>query len=142
MVVVVVADSHIFSVLSLQLKKLRRHKSAIDLSNANPACGHKELRRSTGHMMVTSRYIQYSDQQRSKSRQKLSDSTSNGTDQCQNGSSKLLTPYREQRRSTRIAVAYPRPAFSATKRTYFAPTSSDQQVQVYQGYTCTEIRKI
>ena len=41
---------HTFSVLSLQLKKLRRHnKSAIDLSNANPACDHKEVRRSTGH---------------------------------------------------------------------------------------------
>ena len=62
---------HIFSVLlSLQLKKLRRHnKSALDLSNANnPACGHKEVRRSTGHIMVTTRY---SDQQGSKSRQKV-----------------------------------------------------------------------
>ena len=34
---------HIFSVLSLQLKKLRRHKSAINLSNANPTRGHKEV---------------------------------------------------------------------------------------------------
>ena len=60
---------HTFSVLSLQLKKLRRHnKSAIDLSNANPACGHKNVRRSTGHIMVTTRY---SDQQGSKSRQKV-----------------------------------------------------------------------
>ena len=60
---------HTFSVLSLQLKKLRRHnKSAIDLSNANPACGHKEERRSTGHIMLTTRY---SDQQGSKSRQKV-----------------------------------------------------------------------
>ena len=40
----------------------------------------------------------------------------------------FLTPYREQPRSTRIVVAYPRPAFSATKRTNFAPTSFDQQV--------------
>ena len=30
--------------------------------------------------------------------------TSNGTDQCQNGSSNLLTPYREQPRWTRIVV--------------------------------------
>ena len=60
---------HTFSVLSLRLKKLRRHnKSAIDLSNANPACGHKEVRRSTGHIIVTTRY---SDQQGSKSRQKV-----------------------------------------------------------------------
>ena len=33
------------------------------------------------------------------------------------GSSNFLTPYREQPRSTRIVVAYPRPAFSATKQT-------------------------
>ena len=60
---------HTISALSLQLKKLRCHnKSAIDLSNANPACGHKEVRRSTGHIMVTTRY---SDQQGSKSRQKV-----------------------------------------------------------------------
>ena len=60
---------HTFSVLSLQLKKLRRYnKSAIDLSNANPACGHKEVRRSTAHIMVTTRY---SDEQGSKSRQKV-----------------------------------------------------------------------
>ena len=58
-----------FSVLSLQLKKLRRrNKSAIDLSNANPACGHKEVLRSTGHIVVTTRY---SDQQGSKSRQNV-----------------------------------------------------------------------
>ena len=43
---------HTFSVLSLQLKKLRLHKkSVIDLSNANPARGHKDVRRSTGHIM-------------------------------------------------------------------------------------------
>ena len=73
---------------------------------------------------------------------KLCDSTSNGTDQYQNGSSNLLTPYREQPRSTRNVVAYPRPAFSAKKRKNYAPTSFDQQVQVSQGHTCIEIRKI
>ena len=59
-----------FSVLSLQLKKLRWHnRSVIDLSIANPACGHKEVTRSTGHIMVATRY---SDQQeQSKSRQKV-----------------------------------------------------------------------
>ena len=125
---------HSFSVLSLQLKKLRQHnKSATDLSNANPACGHKEVRRSTGHIMVPTRY---SDQQGSKSQQiVICDSTSNGTDQHQNGSSNLLTPYQEQPRSTRIVVAYPRPAFSATKRTNYASTSFDQRVQVSQGHT-------
>ena len=36
---------HAFSVLFLQLKKLRGHNdSAIDLSNDNPARGHKEVR--------------------------------------------------------------------------------------------------
>ena len=44
--------------------------------------------------------------------------------QYQNGSSNLLTPYyREQPRSTRIAVAYPRPVFSATNWTNYAPTN-------------------
>ena len=43
--------------------------------------------------------------------------------------------YREQPRSTRIVVAYPRPAFSATNRTNYVPTSFDQQVQVSQSHT-------
>ena len=64
------------------------------------------------------------------------------TDQYQNGSKNLLTPYREQLRSTRNVAAYPRPAFSAKKRKHYAPTSFDQQVQVSQGHYCTEIRKI
>ena len=58
--------------------------------------------------------------------------TSNDTDHFQNVSSNLLTPYREQPRSTRIIVAYPRPAFSATKRTNHAPISFGQQTQVSQ----------
>ena len=59
---------HTFSVLSLQLKKLRGHnKSTIYLSNnVNPACGHKNVPSSTGHIVVTTRY---SDLQGSKSRQ-------------------------------------------------------------------------
>ena len=32
------------------------NESAIDLSNANPARGHKEVPRSTGHIVVTARY--------------------------------------------------------------------------------------
>ena len=66
---------------------------------------------------------------------KLCSSTNNGTDQYQNGSSNLLTPYREQPRPTRNVVAYPRPAFSAKNWENYAPTSFDQQVQVYQGHT-------
>ena len=73
---------------------------------------------------------------------KLCDSSSNGTDQYQNGSSNLLTPYREQPRSTRIVVASPRPAFSATNRTNCAPTSFDQQVQVSQGHILNKNKEI
>ena len=51
MVVLVYSLIHTFSVLYLQLKKLRRYnKSVINLSNANPDRGHQELRRSTGHI--------------------------------------------------------------------------------------------
>ena len=80
---------HTFSVLSLQLKKTTvtqqvRHRHVVvvvffTLINrpqpypviyvvANPVRGHKEVPRSTGHIMVTTRY---SDQQGSKSRQKI-----------------------------------------------------------------------
>ena len=56
---------------------------------------------------------------------------------------KTVTPYiyREQPRSTWIVVAYPRPAFSATKRTNYVPTSFDQQVQVSQGHTSYKKKK-
>ena len=141
---------HTFSVLHLQLKKLRCHyQSAKDLSNANPARGHSEARRSAGYIMVTARY---SNQQGSKSRQnpacqvqptenignlsadtksflalgglhkdKLCDilqatAPTNVETVHQNS----LIPYREQPRSSRIVVAYPRPAFSATKWTNHA----------------------
>ena len=68
-------------------------------------------------------------------------STSNGTDQYQNGSSNLLTLYREQPRSTRNVVAYSRPAFSAKNRKNYAPTSFDQQVQDSQGHTLYRNKK-
>ena len=61
---------------------------------------------------------------------------------CRNGSSNLLAPYREQPRSTRIVVAYPRPAFSATERTDHAPISFDQQVQVSQGHRSCRCKEI
>ena len=100
---------------------------------ANPVRGHIEVRRSTSHIMVKTRY---SDQQGSKSRQKVMRLYK----QWHRSISKrfIKPPYyihREQLRSTRIAVAYPRPAFSATNRTNCVPTSFDQQVQVFQGHT-------
>ena len=90
--------------------------------------------------MVTTRY---SDQQGSKSRQKVMRLYK----QWHRPISKrfIKPPYsiREQPRSTRNVVANPRPAFSAKNRKNYAPTSFDQQVQVSQGHTfCTEIRKI
>ena len=67
--------------------------------------------------------------------------TRNGTDQCQNGSSNLLTPCREQSRSARIVLAYPRPAFSATKRTNHARISFDNKPKFLTATRYTEIRK-
>ena len=45
-------------------------------------------------------------------------------------SKRFLTPYREQPRSTRNVVAYPRPAFSAKKRKNYAPTSYVENVRI------------
>ena len=84
---------------------------------ANPVRGHKEvIPRSTGHIiMVTTRY---SDQQGSKSRQKVMRLYKRWHRPITKRFIKTsFTPYREQPRSTRIVVAYPRPAFSATNRT-------------------------
>ena len=56
-VLAVVVGSQIRRIVP-QLKKVRRHnESAIDRSKVNPARGHKEVRRSTGHIIVTIRYI-------------------------------------------------------------------------------------
>ena len=139
---------HTFSVLSLRLKKLRRrNKSAIDLSNANPACGHKKVRRSTGHIMVTTCY---SDQQGSKSQQKvvrlckqwhrpiskrfikppysISRATSTDSECCR------LDP-------TRNVVAYPRPAFSAKNRKNTLQPVLINKSKFLKATHCSEIRK-
>ena len=90
--------------------------------------------------MVTTRY---SDQQGSKSRQKVMRLYKRWHRPISKRFIKPPYSIREQPRSTRNVVAYPRPAFSAKKRKNYAPTSFDQQVQVSQGHTfCTEIRKI
>ena len=53
-----------------------------------------------------------------------------------------FTPYREQPRSTRIAVAYPRPAFSATNRTNtFQPVLINNS-KFLKATHRTKIRKI
>ena len=53
-----------------------------------------------------------------------------------------FTPYREQPRSTRIVVAYPRPAFSATNRTHtFQPVLINNS-KFLKATHRTKIRKI
>ena len=53
-----------------------------------------------------------------------------------------FTPYREQPRSTRIVVAYPRPAFSATNRTNtFQPVLSNNS-KFLKATHRTKIRKV
>ena len=90
--------------------------------------------------MVTTRY---SDQQGSKSRQKVMRLYKRWHRPISKRFIKPPYSIREQPRLTRNVVAYPRPAFSAKNRKNYAPTSFDQQVQVSQGHTfCTEIRKI
>ena len=125
----------------LQLKKLQGHnKSAIDLSNANPAHGHEDIPRSTSHIMVTTRY---SDQQEFKSRKNVMRLYSgNGTDQYQNDSPKLLTPYREQPRSTRIVVAYPRLASCLSNKTDNHQPALINQSKFIKATYRIKIRKI
>ena len=54
-----------------------------------------------------------------------------------------FTPYREQLRSTRIVVAYPRPAFSATNRTNtFQPVLINNNSKFLKATHRTKIRKI
>ena len=54
-----------------------------------------------------------------------------------------FTPYREQHRSTRIVVAYPRPAFSATNRTNtFQPVLINNYSKFLKAAHRTKIRKI
>ena len=130
---------HTFSVLSLQLKKLRRrNKSAIDRSNANPACGQKEVRRSTGHIMVTTCY---SDQQGSKSRQKVMRLYK----QWHRPISKrfIKSPYSISRATSIDSECCRLPTTSVLgKKTEKLPsTSFDQQVQVSQGHTSYRNKK-
>ena len=53
-----------------------------------------------------------------------------------------FTPYREQPRSTRIVVAYPRPAFSATNRTNTFQPVLIHNSKFFKATHRTKIRKI
>ena len=73
---------------------------------------------------------------------KLCDSTSNDTDQYQNGSSNLLTPYIS--RATSIdsdCCRLPTTSVLSNKPDKYVPTSFDQQVQVSQGHTSYKNKK-
>ena len=53
-----VTDSQIKRIVLATEETAVTHKSAIlDLSNANPTNGHKEVRRSTGYIMLTVRLL-------------------------------------------------------------------------------------
>ena len=130
---ITVVDSHI-----------QRIVLATEETTVTQQVSHRPIkcRRSTGHIMVTTRYSDQRDPNRDK---KLCGSTSNGTDQYQNGSSNLLTPYREQPRSTRNVVAYPRPTFSAKKRKNYGKITLQpvliNKSKILKATHCTEIRK-
>ena len=108
----------------------------------NPFYREKCLMRGPSNQVIKSDSEKFSSSRRVTRRQVMRHFTSNGIEQCQNGLlSNLLTPYRKQPRPTQIVVAYPRSAFSATKRTHHAPISFAQQVQVSQDAYLIEIRK-
>ena len=105
---------------------------------ANPVLrGHKEVARSTGHIMVTTRY---SDQQGSKSRQKVMRLYNRWHRPIAKRFIKLpllhiessldrlglLSPTHDQRSQTSVL---------SNKSDKHVPTSFDQQFQVSQGYT-------
>ena len=141
LLLIVVVDSHIQRiVLATEETTVTQQVSHRPIKRQSRLWSHKEVRRSTGHIMVTTRY---SDQQGSKSRQKVMRLYKRWHRPISKRFIKPPYSIREQPRSTRNVVAYPRPAFSAKNRKNYAPTSFDQQVQVSQGHTfCTEIRKI
>ena len=96
----------------------------------NPSYREKCLMRCPSNQVIKSYSEKCFSSQRATRRQVMRYFTSNDIEQCQNGLSNLLTPYRKQPRPTQIVVAYPRPAFSATKRTHYAPISFAQQARV------------
>ena len=133
---VVVVDSHI-----------QRIVLATEETTVTEQVSHRPIKyqsrlwsqRSTGHIMVTTRY---SDQQASKSRQKVMRLYKQWHRPISKRFIKPSYSIREQPRWTRNVVAYPRPAFSAKKTEKYAPTSFDQQVQVSQGRTLYRNKKI
>ena len=106
-----------------------RRERVRDLSNTNPARGHKEVRTIKCQSCLWSqRGTKVNGSHRGDNSLLRPTGIQIMTKNCstlqamaptkyQNGSSDLLTSYREQPRSTRIVIAYPQPTFSAAKRT-------------------------
>ena len=120
----------------------RTSRCAADLSNANPACGHKEVRRSTGHIMVTTRY---SDQQGSKSRQKVMRLYKQWHRPISKRS--IKPPYSISRATSIDSECCRLPTTNVLSnkpekiRKNYAPTSFDQQVQDSQGHALYRNKK-
>ena len=89
---------------------------------ANPVRGHKEVPRSTGHMMVTTRYSDNRDPNSDKRYATLQAMALTNI-KTVHQTSLLHIESSLDLLGRLIVVAYPRPAFSATKRTNYAPTS-------------------
>ena len=143
-----IVDSHIQrifkgkSVLSLQLKKLRRHKSAIDLSNANPAQsrlwsqrgtkvngshhGDNPLLRPTGIQIATKSYAAL--QAMAPTNVKTVHQTS-------------LLHIESNLDRLGECCRLPTTSVLSKKRKNYAPTSFDQQVQFSQGHTLYRNKK-
>ena len=126
-IVVAVVDSHVQRiVLATEETTVTQRVSHKPIKCQSRLWSQRGTKVATGHIMVTTRY---SEQQGSKSRQTVMRLYK----QWHRPMSKrfIKPPYsisRATSRSTRIVVAYPRPAFSATKQTNHPPISFDQQV--------------
>ena len=106
---------------------------------ANPVRGQKEVPRSTGHIMVTTRY---SDQQGSKSRQKIM--------RLYKRSHRPITKRFIKPPLLHIEISLDRLGLLSTthgasvlsnKSDKYVPTSFDQQFQVSQGHTSYKSKK-
>ena len=86
-------------------------------------------------------YNCFSSSRRVTRRQVMRHFTGHGTDQCRNGLSNILIPYREQPRPTRTVVAYPRSASKASNMTNYAPIRFDHNPILFKTTHHKYIRK-
>ena len=140
-VVVVVVDSHIQRIVLATEETTVTQQVSPRPIKCQSRLWSQEVRRSTGYIMVTTRY---SDQQGSKSRQKVMRLYKQWHRPI---SKRFIKPHYSISRAISIDSECCRlpttSVLSKKPEKNPAPTSFDQQVQVSQGHTfCTEIRKI